>query len=54
MKKYPTTRYGWYCFYAKYFNKKSVENNSPRQKEIEHLALYFWLLHIAFGEKNVT
>ena len=43
MKKYPNTRMGWHRFFAERFNKTGRASS-------EHLALWFFLLHEAFGE----
>lgn len=45
MKKYPNSRMGWHKWYADRFNKTG-------SKFAEQLAIWFFLLHEAFGERS--
>ena len=41
-KSYPCTRLGWSRYYAERFNKTG-------SKQAEHLACWYLVLHLAFG-----
>mgnify|MGYP003403601837 FL=1 len=47
MKKYPNSRMGWHKWYADLYNKTG-------RKSAEHLAMWFLLLHKAFGERSTS
>lgn len=45
LAKMPVSRIGWHEYYAARFNK----TESP---DALHLALWYYLLHLAFGERS--